>query len=70
MANKNAYRRTCFTLVSRVAISTDTCVPVHTVGTIATILTRAAGTLVHICNIGSNSNSFAPLQRRTAKGLR
>ena len=48
---------TSFALVSGVTINTDARVPVHTVGTIATILTRAAGTLVFIYDMVNNCSS-------------
>ena len=51
-------RRTCFTLVTRVAVDTDTRVHVHTVGAIPAILTRAADTLVHVYNIVSNCGNI------------
>ena len=41
-------RRTCFAVVAGVTINTDTRVPVHIVATTATILTRAAVTLVDV----------------------
>ena len=44
-------QRTCFAVVACVTINTDTCVPVHTIGTIPAILTRDAGTVVLVCNI-------------------